>query len=82
MNGRMETGHGALSPTVERMEPTELARWKRRLADVPDIRLSKVNRIRRAIRLNAYDETALLERVLPALEFDLAATSWNGDSGD
>ncbi len=56
----------------------ELAGWCNRVADVPDLRLAKVMRVRRAIGSNQYDEAAMLERTLGELEAELGALCRDG----
>lgn len=53
------------------LSPAEVDRWCEQAAAVPDIRLTKVMRIRRAIVTRAYDEDAGLEQSLDVIRDEL-----------
>ena len=61
-------------PTIGAPTPLpdeEMVRWKEHLADVPDLRLAKVMRLRRAIASDSYDEESALERMLGSIQSEL-----------
>lgn len=48
-----------------------LAFWKKRLADVPDLRWDKVAAVRRALGEGRYTVSSRLDRILPELHNDV-----------
>ena len=48
--------------------PSALFDWKLALRDAPDLRWEKVQRIRDAIRRNAYDDELMIDRLLDRFE--------------
>ena len=48
--------------------PSGLSDWKLALRDAPDLRWEKVQRIRDAIRRNAYDDELMIDRLLDRFE--------------
>jgi len=70
----IESGPGQPEqPTPERTsrDSEDLARWKEHLDELPDLRLAKVMRLRRALASGSYDEEQALNRMLGRIENDL-----------
>ena len=54
-----------------RLGDQDLSAWRERVADIPDLRLAKVMRIRRAIITHCYEEEAVLEKAIGNLHNDI-----------
>ena len=54
---------------------TPMAEWLERVADVPDLRMAKVMRLRRAINSQSYDEGAIIDKVLSLVENEVGVLS-------
>jgi hypothetical protein len=76
--GQPESGAADLPHLSDR----ELAQWKTRLADIPDLRLAKIMRLRRAIAANSYDEEMALERMLENIQNELGVLCRVDPAGD
>ena len=49
----------------------DLDAWRERVANIPDLRLAKVMRIRRAIITHCYEEEAVLDKAIGNLHNDI-----------
>jgi hypothetical protein len=54
-----------------RLGDQDLDTWRERVANIPDLRLAKVMRIRRAIITHCYEEEAVLEKAIGNLHNDI-----------
>ena len=54
-----------------RLGDQDLDAWRERVANIPDLRLAKVMRIRRAIITHCYEEEAILEKAIGNLHNDI-----------
>lgn len=54
-----------------RLDEGELELWRERLAAVPDLRIAKIMRARRAIATDSYDEQAILDRTIDLIQDDV-----------
>lgn len=52
-------------------DPSELDYWRDRVASVPDLRMAKVMRVRRALATHSYDEEAILEKALATIQHEV-----------
>ncbi len=58
-------------PTTQDDLDRDLAFWKNRVDDLPDLRWDKVAAVRRALRQGRYGVTPRLDRILPELHNDV-----------
>jgi len=58
-------------PTTQDDLDRDLAFWKNRIDDLPDLRWDKVAAVRRALRQGRYEVTPRLDRILPELHNDV-----------
>ena len=60
--------HEKQPPEKPRDLKRNLKYWQERITDIPDLRLAKVLRVRRAIITNYYDEEAILNKVIRRIQ--------------
>lgn len=58
-------------PTARDDADSDLATWKKRLADLPDLRWDKVAAVRQAMREGRYEVGLRLDQILPELHNDV-----------